>query len=120
MSFKNLALRAKIMLGSITPLVLVVILSVITFFSIKTLQKAGDSVDHTHVVIEEAMKIEGAAVDMETGMRGFLLAGREEFLDPYNQGKEQFFVKLGRLKDTVNDNPKQVKLLEEIEDNIRG
>ncbi|MDB4444537.1 methyl-accepting chemotaxis protein [bacterium] len=75
-------------------------------------------VDHTHTVIQEAMKIEAAAVDMETGMRGYLLAGKEGFLDPYKGGQKKFSELMAALKTTVNDNPAQVKLLGETEQTI--
>ena len=39
-------------------------------------------VDHTHEVLASAARVVAFAVDMETGMRGFLLAGQEGFLDP--------------------------------------
>jgi methyl-accepting chemotaxis protein len=44
---------------------------------------------------------------METGMRGYLLAGKEEFLDPYKGGQKRFFEQIKNLKNTVNDNPAQ-------------
>ena len=53
------------------------------------------------------------AVDMETGMRGFMLSGKEEFLEPYDGGKERFFVLIDELANTVSDNPPQVQLLKE-------
>ena len=74
--------------------------------------------DHTYKVLQEAMKIEAAAVDMETGMRGYLLAGKEGFLDPYNNGEKTFNELAKALKKTVDDNPAQVKLLGEIEATI--
>ena len=77
-------------------------------------------VEHTHNVIEAAMTVEAAAVDMETGMRGFLLAGKEEFLEPYNNGSERFNLLVDSLKNTVSDNPAQVKLLSEIKSNIHA
>jgi len=48
---------------------------------------------------------------METGMRGFLLAGRDEFLQPYTQGKATFYQLIAELSHTVSDNPAQVALL---------
>ena len=77
-------------------------------------------VDHTHEVIQEAMKVVASAVDMETGMRGYLLAGKEEFLAPYETGKNNFYGTLEKLAKTVNDNPAQVALLSEIKTNITG
>lgn len=64
------------------------------------------------------MDILGAAVDMETGMRGYLLAGEDGFLDPYTNGYKAFKKEVAELKETVSDNPAQVTLLTEIEQNI--
>jgi len=54
-------------------------------------------------------------VDMETGMRGFLIAGKEEFLEPYVAGQATFDATIADLKQTVDDNPQQVALLAKIE-----
>ena len=113
MGFRNLGLRAKIILGSVSTLILLVALGGISYTSIDSLLKSSGWVDHTHEVIQEAMKIEAAAVDMETGMRGYLLAGKDEFLGPYNAGKDRFAALIASLSKTVNDNPAQVKLLGE-------
>jgi len=118
--FKNLSLKLKIVSGSCLPLILVVILGTVCWMGIKSLLTSSNWVDHTHKVIEKAMAIEGSAVDMETGMRGYLLAGQEGFLQPYTNGKQRFATQIGELKQTVNDNPAQVKLLEEIQDNINA
>lgn len=118
MNFNSIGLKTKMITGSIIQLSLIIVLCVIAYNSIGKLLHTNDMVDHTHVVIEEAMGIEGAAVDMETGMRGFLLAGKNEFLDPYNAGKSRFDDLLEELQNTVSDNPAQVKLLEDTKNNI--
>jgi len=120
MSFRNLSLKAKIILGGCVPLVMVVILGAVAYTSVGSLLNSSKMVDHTHVVIEEAMKIEAAAVDMETGMRGYLLAGKDEFLGPYEAGQERFGKLIEELKTTVDDNPAQVKLLGETVETISG
>jgi len=56
--------------------------------SLKIMEETTGWVDHTHIVIAEANSILASAVDMETGMRGYLLAGKNEFLAPYNLGKK--------------------------------
>ncbi len=116
--FKNLSLRAKILAGCCVPLILMVILGVTSFRSINSLNESTAWVDHTHEVIAEAKAVLSSAVDMETGMRGYLLAGQEDFLDPYNAGSNQFTAQVTSLKKTVNDNPDQVELLGDIETTI--
>ena len=55
---------------------------------------------------------------METGMRGFLLSGKDQFLDPYKTGRERFEKLVESLQKTVSDNPAQVKLLNELKTTI--
>ncbi|MGF1722482.1 methyl-accepting chemotaxis protein [Vibrio kyushuensis] len=118
MFFKNLALRYKIAFGTGIPLVLLVLLSFLAISSSNSQVESSGMVDHTHKVIQHAMKIEAAAVDMETGMRGFLLAGKEDFLAPYVGGRASFTERVSQLKQTVSDNPAQVNRLSDIENNI--
>ena len=118
MNFSNLKIKNKMLLGNGLSLLLVATLGFFTFSTTKSLLKTGGIVDHTHVVIESAMDILGAAVNMETGMRGYLLAGKEEFLSPYTSGYQTFIDEVEKLKKTVSDNPAQVTLLGEIEQNI--
>jgi methyl-accepting chemotaxis protein len=115
---KNLSFRAKLLSGFGVVLGLMVVIAVIVFFSIKSLQSDFRWVEHTHEVIAKATKIEAAAVDMETSMRGYLLAGQEDFLGPYNQGAKNFEILLAELVQTVSDNPAQVSLLREISSSI--
>jgi len=116
--FENLSLRAKILMGSGVTLSFLVILGFVSLNSIGSLQKTNAWVGHTHEVIQAAMLIEAAAVDMETGMRGYLLAGKDEFLGPYKQGKKRFEQEVKTLKSVVSDNPAQVTLLGDIETTI--
>lgn len=117
--FENLGLKTKILLGSGLTLSFLATLGLLSLNSISTLSDTNERVDHTHEVIQQAMQIEAAAVDMETGMRGYLLAGNEAFLSPYNQGKRRFEELTTELKLTVNDNPAQVTLLGDIENVIQ-
>ncbi|MCP4547972.1 MAG: chemotaxis protein [bacterium] len=112
--FTKMGLKSKIITSNCAPLVLVVALAAVCFTGISSLLESSHWVDHTHVVVQEAMEIEAAAVDMETGMRGYLLAGRDEFLDPYRNGGKRFEKQVADLQVTVNDNPAQVQLLNEI------
>ncbi|MBL4838833.1 MAG: CHASE3 domain-containing protein [Kordiimonadaceae bacterium] len=114
--FENVSLKAKILMGSSVTLLFLILIGAVSLTSFNRLQENSKWVDHTHVVIQNAMQIEAAAVDMETGMRGYLLAGKEEFLGPYTRGKKRFSTLVEALKDTVADNPVQVTLLGKIEE----
>ncbi|MBV4458289.1 response regulator [Pseudomonas sp. COR58] len=64
-------------------------------------------VEHTDRVINNANEAAKLTVDLETGMRGFLLSGDEHFLDPYETAKPRIAVALGTLLELTADNPVQ-------------
>lgn len=45
---------------------------------------------HTYDVIEQINGLSDALINMETGARGFLLAGVDSFLEPLHQGRKDF------------------------------
>ena len=118
MSFKKMGLKFKIILGSCVTLALMVVVGWISIDSTNKLNKTSMWVEHTQKVIGTANEIVASAVDMETGMRGYLLAGKEEFLDPYTSGRKKFTDLIASLSKTVDDNPAQVELLGEAEQTI--
>ncbi|NBB10368.1 response regulator [Pseudomonas sp. SLFW] len=65
-------------------------------------------VEHTDRVINNINRSLKLSVDMETGMRGFLLTGDERFLDPYEVAKPSIISELNGLEELVADNPDQV------------
>jgi methyl-accepting chemotaxis protein len=117
--FSNLKTKPKILLGSAAPLALLVLLAGIGIWAIGSINQTGKWVTHTYEVLIKADGIVSSAVDMETGMRGYLLAGKEDFLDPYKNGQEQVYERIAALQETVNDNPKQVARLGEVEKTLR-
>ena len=116
---KNFKLRNKLLIGFAIPVVAIVAMATIVYGSVNSLLKANHWVDHTHKVIAEGKSILSSMVDMETGMRGYLLAGKDEFLNPYINGGNRFEALLKELQKTVNDNPAQVKLLDETKETAR-
>lgn len=119
LKFSNLKTKPKVLIGVCAPLVLLAVVGGIALFNIDRISQTGKWVDHTHEVLADASAIVASAVDMETGMRGYLLAGREEFLDPYKNGEKQAYADIQALQKTVDDNPGQVARLAEVEKVLR-
>ena len=115
MNFNNIGLRSKVLLGTCSPLLFLLIIVAVAIFNIRSIVKTTGMVDHTHEVLADATAILGSAVDMETGMRGYLLAGKEDFLNPYKNGEKATYSQIDELKQVVSDNPKQVKRLDDME-----
>jgi methyl-accepting chemotaxis protein len=116
--FDKLTFKTKLFVGNGLVLSLMIIISIVVYTSINSLLDTFERVEHTHNVLSKASDIETAAVDMETGMRGFLLAGQVEFLTPYELGNISFHQLVKELAIMVNDNPSQVQLLSATEKTI--
>ena len=69
---------------------------------------------HTHKVMKLAQENLGAMLNMETGARGFLLAGAEGHLEPWKQGVADFDRTWQTAKELTADNPSQQKRLDEM------
>ncbi|SDT60864.1 response regulator [Pseudomonas prosekii] len=72
-------------------------------------------VEHTDRVINNANEAVKLTVDLETGMRGFLLSGDEHFLDPYETAKPRIAVALNTLLELTGDNPIQTDRLHRLQ-----
>ncbi len=66
-------------------------------------------VNHTREVITTANSALTALVNMETGLRGFMVVGQDEFLEPYHAGQKAYRAHLDRLASLTADNPQQVE-----------
>ena len=68
-------LKLKILIGVGVPVFMLLVLGVLTINSVNSIKKTEAWVEHTGDVITTAEEILISAVNMETGMRGYLLAG---------------------------------------------
>ncbi|WP_431978651.1 response regulator [Pseudomonas sediminis] len=71
-------------------------------------------VEHTDQVLNRASEVYKLTLDLETGMRGFLLSGDEDYLAPYEQARGKFRPQAEQLIDMVADNPPQMQRLERL------
>jgi signal transduction histidine kinase len=89
------------------PLVLVVALFIGFFWQLSTILTVNHWVNHTDQVINQIRLVRNIMLNMETGLRGFLLTDSVEFLEPYRMAKENLQSELNRLNTLVADNPPQ-------------
>ncbi len=74
-AFNNLLLKWKLIYGFSLPLVLMVLIAAVVFFNLEALLDSSQRVNHTQRSIEYGNELATAVVGMETGLRGFLVAG---------------------------------------------
>jgi PAS domain S-box-containing protein len=66
-------------------------------------------------VLFDIRKVLSNAIDLETGARGFVLTGKEEFLEPFNNGKKNWNLSVGALRKSMADNSDQSERLDTLE-----
>ena len=83
MKLGDLTIGVKLIATASVPVAFMIMLGFLVATNIEKIVETNKWVAHTSNVLAKASAIVGHAVDMETGMRGYLLAGKETFLEPY-------------------------------------
>ena len=112
---KNMKFRTQLFLGNGIILLLMIVIASIVYQSINSLLKTSDWVTFTHQILEQGEALQKLLRDMQTGMRGFLITGHEEFLEPYNNGKDQFESILVNTQTTIAQTSGLTEIIELLE-----
>jgi PAS domain S-box-containing protein len=76
-------------------------------------RQAGDQRLRTQRSINDIDRIELNLVDAETGQRGYLLTGKESYLQPYEEGSAAVTSSLERLRQAIGADDQQLARLEQ-------
>ncbi|OKH89470.1 methyl-accepting chemotaxis protein [Thalassospira sp. TSL5-1] len=115
MSLHNVRLKLKVLVGILSPLIFLLLLAGVSIFAIRSMLSTSNWVEHTNKVLIDVESVTASAINMETGMRGYLLSGKDDFLAPYEEGEKNVYSQINSLKKIVSDNPAQVARLTEAE-----
>lgn len=91
-----------------------------TYVSQQRQLEVVDINEHTYRVIGVKSTLLQALTDIETGMRGFLIAGSNDFLEPYDKGTETFEQGYRTIRDLTSDNPRQQERLRQLEQTYKA
>ncbi len=109
----------KMGLGYAVLLALVATLAAVVLVNLANMHRQFSFVVRHDSINANARHLLKLVVDMETGQRGFVITGNDEFLEPYENAVASFSGLLHKEKILVGDNPAQIKLLEEIEASVQ-
>ncbi len=112
--FGDLKVSKKISLGYAVILALMIAVSLMVYSSIISIINSSKWVNHTYEVIRTAEQVSAALVDIETGLRGFMVTGQNEYLEPYDDGIKKFNTLISKGKQLTSDNPAQVTRWDEV------
>ncbi|MEP7188316.1 MAG: PAS domain S-box protein, partial [Roseiflexaceae bacterium] len=94
--FRNILARAVA-----APLIIMALLAGALIWQIDTYRTATRALIGSDRTIAQANQLQKLLVDMESGLRGYLLSGVDGFLDPYNQALPQIQPAIGTLSARV-------------------
>ncbi|GJE07957.1 Sensor histidine kinase RcsC [Methylobacterium jeotgali] len=107
---RHLVKRANILfLG-----VLLLILALVAGISLERLNAARDArewAQHSYRVLGTLKDLVIALTEAETGQRGYVLTGKDEYLAPYNAARDRIGLLQGDLQRDTADNPRQQERL---------
>ena len=98
----------------ILSIVILLISSYASYYSLEKLIESSELVDHTHLVIQETSDITSYMWEAESSQRGYLLTGDESFLEAYLGNQKEILRTLRVLKDLTIDNTAQQQNLDEL------
>ena len=107
----KLSTLRNLQIGFGLSLVLLIGISITSYISVQNLLKSAALVDHTNLVLKKLESTISTMKDAETGQRGFLLTGNEEFLQPYNGSYQKAVNLIDDVQRLTADNPQQQKNL---------
>lgn len=116
---RRFTIRSKIVLGYLVVVLLFGVVLLVLSAQINVLQKENDFISHHDLNVHNLTNaIEKNVLDMETGQRGFMLTGKESYLEPYDQGLSEWKSNYDQLYALISDNPDQQQSLQNVKSHI--
>jgi methyl-accepting chemotaxis protein len=100
----KLSIGAKILVGFGLALVMLLVIAATSYRSTTKLIDNAEWVVHTHRVLESLENVLAQITNAETGQRGYLLTGRESYLEPYHAAAKALDTRLDELRHMTADN----------------
>lgn len=113
---KNLSVRGQLLLGFGLVIAIFIVASVLVAIQFNESIKNNRWTAHTYEVLLESEHILASLVNIETGQRGYLLAGEDSFLEPLRQGEQNFNTAYTRIRELTGDNANQQQRLQRLLD----
>jgi methyl-accepting chemotaxis protein len=107
MRLANLSVSKKLITAFAAMIAISMASSALSIIRMREASEATRWNDHTHQVLAATDAVGAAMVDQETGVRGFLISGDEQFLEPYEAGGQAYGKAFDQLKTLTSDNAEQ-------------
>jgi len=107
----KIELQKKILGGFIMCCAILILVAITSFRNSKKFTEANDWVNHTHEVLYDLERILISSLEAETGTRGFVITGKEDYLEPFTNSSISLPQQMAQVIELTKDNPAQQKKL---------
>jgi signal transduction histidine kinase len=83
--------------------------------AILSYRDASTTARHAQQAIASANQLETLALDLETGLRGFIITNKQSSLKPWRQARERYPKQVAEFLRLASDNPKQAELAHRVQ-----
>ena len=97
------------------PALVVAVVAVVTFAGLRRAATADRWVEHTLSVSATLENTKTRLTEAETGQRGYVLTGRDSYLEPWHSGRSGALRAIAALRALTADNPIQQRRLDTLE-----
>ncbi|MBP1179348.1 CHASE3 domain-containing protein [Methylobacterium sp. PvR107] len=103
---KRIVARANLLVFGVL-LAILAIVGVVTWERLNASREAREWSQHSYRVVTVMKDLATALRDAETGQRGYIITGKEDYLAPYDSARDRLGVLQGELLKLTADNPFQ-------------
>lgn len=115
-----MSIAKKITSGFGILLLLLIVVTVISYRNAGEIINSSEWILHTHEVLEKLDVMEAKLIDAETGQRGYIITGDIDYLEPYNSANQKIYVVFENLAALTSDNPIQQDKLDDLKPLIQS
>ena len=98
------SLERKVRFGFALAAVALIAVGILTYISVLRFRQDAGLVDHTHQVLNALSELRSSITAAESGQRGYIITGREEYLQSYQASVQAVDQNIQRLDDLTADN----------------
>jgi signal transduction histidine kinase len=102
-------LTGRMLLASGLILLVLGVAFTVLLVTVRDLRKAASAADNSEQALTAANELERLVVDLETGVRGFVITGRQEFLQPFDAARRNLPARAAELERLSAGNPEQAR-----------
>jgi signal transduction histidine kinase/CheY-like chemotaxis protein/CHASE3 domain sensor protein len=108
-------LPVSTMASFVVAVLAVVLIAYFSYSSLQSRAQAAALVSRTFELVGQLQGLLSSVKDAETGQRGYLLTGSEQYLEPFNTAKASLPGQLAKVRELLSSNPLQQQRIDSVE-----